>query len=80
MAAVDEFHRRFGNALRAARLEAGLTQIALSERSGLAMNYISELERGRKSPSLRSLVKLSKVLHKAPEELIAEAGRGRQVQ
>jgi transcriptional regulator with XRE-family HTH domain len=46
------------NALRAARIRAGLTQHALAARAGTSQATISAYEAGRKQPSLRTLDRL----------------------
>lgn len=52
----------FGRRLRELRKERGLTQEAFAETSDLSANYISDLELGRKVPSLTILVGLSQAL------------------
>lgn len=52
----------FGKAIRAQRLELGLSQELLAERCGFDRTYISMLERGTRNPSLLNLVKLAKGL------------------
>jgi HTH-type transcriptional regulator/antitoxin HipB len=42
----------FGAAIRARRLEKGLTQTQLAELCGVSLRFVSELERGRTSVSL----------------------------
>jgi transcriptional regulator with XRE-family HTH domain len=46
------------DALRGARLRAGLTQHALAARAGTSQATISAYEAGRKQPSLRTLERL----------------------
>lgn len=59
---MRDLDQPFGDALRKRRKQLGLSQEALSFRAGLHRNYISDLERGLKSPSLRVIVKLSEAL------------------
>ncbi len=51
--------RKFGRSLAELRLEADLTQEQLAERSGLHPNYIGDLERGERNPTLMTLLALS---------------------
>ena len=60
----------FGLVLRAARNKAGISQEVLAAKGGYSRNYISELERGCKSPSLRTLVNLSTVLNTRPSVML----------
>jgi transcriptional regulator with XRE-family HTH domain len=55
--------RRFGAELRRCRLQAGISQMQLANRSGVAQSTISRLERGRvPGASMSKLVQLSDVL------------------
>lgn len=49
--------------LKAAREKAGLTQIELAEKAGVTRAYYADVERGRYTPSLRVLSKLSEILN-----------------
>lgn len=51
-----------GTRLRAARLEAGLSQAALSERTGIVQQAISRYESGTSTPSVDTLVRLADAL------------------
>jgi len=51
--------QRFGAYVRHLREDRGLTQHALAERSGLAVDSVRRIERGQLSPSLRSITKLA---------------------
>lgn len=61
----------FGEVLRAARKQRGLSQEALALEAGVERNYISLIELGRNSPSMRILFKLCAVLDVAPSQLLA---------
>lgn len=60
-----------GQELRKARLAAGLTQEQLAFECRLHKNYISLLEREKKSPTLKSLFKICKALGVRPSTLVA---------
>ena len=53
---------RFPVVLREARSENGFSQEELADRAGLHRTYISQIERGVKSPSLRSLEQITDAL------------------
>ena len=67
----------FGETLRRLREAKGVTQekLANSDRLGsetMTTNYISDLERGVKVPSLTTVLKLAYALGCAPAELLAD--------
>jgi len=69
----------FSVVLRRLRIENNLTQEELAERTGLHRTYISQLERGLKSPSLRTIDAVSGVLQIEISELmqlVVEETRG----
>lgn len=61
----------FGKVLRSLRLENKQTQEALAFEADLQRHYISLLERGASSPTLKSLFKLAGALNISPDELVA---------
>jgi transcriptional regulator with XRE-family HTH domain len=62
----------FGKVLRKYRLQHKLSQEDLAELAGLDRTYISQLERGLKSPSIQTLFSLSKALQIKAHTLIQE--------
>lgn len=62
--------KAFGFALRAHRIKSNLTQLALAERSGLHITYISMLERGLKQPSLKAFLNIALALKIPPAHLL----------
>lgn len=63
----------FGEVVRKRRLQLGLSQEKLAFRCGSHRNYIGEIERGEKSPSLHIIFALAEGLEIAASELIREA-------
>ena len=61
----------FGEVLRAARKQRGLSQEALALEADVERNYVSLIELGRNSPSMRVLFKLCRVLEVQPSVLLA---------
>jgi DNA-binding XRE family transcriptional regulator len=57
---VLQLRTRIGEALRAARRATGLTQVQVAERTGLSQQTVSVIERGAHSPTLTSLVLLTR--------------------
>ncbi len=62
----------FGVILKKRRLQRSLTQEAMSVACGLSRAYISELEMGRKDPSLYTIFRLASALRIKPSVLIDE--------
>jgi transcriptional regulator with XRE-family HTH domain len=64
-----------GRWIRKTRIDQGITQRALADRSGLSRSYLCDIERGRGSqPSVVTLDKLSVALGATREELMRAAG------
>jgi transcriptional regulator with XRE-family HTH domain len=66
---MANLERVFGVTLREIRLSKEMSQEALAFEAELTRNYISQLELGEKSPSLRSLFKLCAALNTPPSVL-----------
>ena len=60
----------FARVLREARTAQGLSQEDLAIRTGFHRTYISQLERGIKSPTLDTLVRLGEVLQIRASDLV----------
>lgn len=60
----------FGVVLRRLREDAGFSQDSFAHASGYHRNYIGQLERGEKSPSLAALFNLSQALNRVPSEVL----------
>ena len=66
--------RRLGLAIKRRREAAGLSQEEFAERAQVHRTYVSQLERGIKSPSVRVLVKMAGALRCEAWEILKEAG------
>jgi transcriptional regulator with XRE-family HTH domain len=62
----------FGKTLKSNRYRSNLSQEELGLKSGLSRPYISELEMGKKDPSLFTIFKLADVLEVNPSFFINE--------
>jgi len=60
----------FGIVLRQLREKAGHSQDSFAHATGYHRNYIGQLERGEKSPSLSALFNLSQALDRVPSQLL----------
>ncbi len=63
---------RIGERLHALRTEAGLSQRALAMKSNITSGYLSELERGMRSPTTDLLVRLGYSLNVTPASFLDE--------
>ena len=79
-AAVDEsdsralVRRQLGGAIRRRRHAASLTLATVSERAGISVSMLSQVERGLLDPSLDTLRNIADALGTAPFRLLAEEG------
>jgi len=73
VATPKAIQRNFGRVLRDFRDDAGISQERLANDSGLHKNYVGEVERGLKSPSLKTITALASTLGVLPSELLREA-------
>ncbi len=60
----------FSYKLKQIRLTLGLSQVDLAKMSGLQPSAISHFETGKRSPSLKNLIRLCRALHCKPNALI----------
>ncbi len=67
-AILNELAKRIRNR----RYEMEMTQEELAEKADLHVNYVGEIERAKRNPSLICLVALAKALQVSPKELIPE--------
>ena len=62
-----------GNRIRKTRKEKYLTQFTLAEEVGISPNFLGDVERGVKSPSLETLVCIANVLNVSLDYLLFES-------
>ena len=65
----------FGNEVVRLRKRLGVSQEELAFRAEVHRTYISQLERGLKSPTLKMILKLSRALRGSASNLIATVER-----
>jgi transcriptional regulator with XRE-family HTH domain len=77
-----DMRRLVGENVLRLRRRKGLTQEQFAEASGFSQQYISDLERGRRNPTVVSLHELAQALEVGPVDLIrpprAKRARGRR--
>lgn len=69
---TENIQTTFGMVLRKHRLQQYLSQEKLAELADLDRTYISQIERGLKSPSFKALIALARALHVQAHVLVAE--------
>lgn len=67
-----DMRKLVGRNVRRLRLAAGMTQEQYAEASGFSQQYISDLERGRRNPTIVSLFELAQALNATPADLITD--------
>ena len=69
-----DMRRLVGRNVRRFRQQKGLTQEAFAAQSGFTQQYISDLERGLRNPTVVSLYELAVVLGVTPSDLVSADG------
>ena len=70
-----EIEKAFGDVLRQLRKEQQLSQEALALEAGMERNYVSLIELGKNSPSVRMLFKLCAALKTCPSAFLTAVER-----
>ena len=65
--------KMFGKKLREARINNNLTQSELAEKIGISQNFLGDIERGIKLPSLSKLVLIANTLKVSLDFLFADS-------
>jgi transcriptional regulator with XRE-family HTH domain len=68
---VPELPEAFGEVLSRYRERKGWSQMTLAMKAGLHLNAVSNLERGKRSPSLHTVMVLSRALEIPASKLVA---------
>lgn len=63
---MEQLHEK----LKRLRTDRGITQKFLANKAGLSHNYLSELERGRRSPSTENLYAIAQALDMSVDALL----------
>ena len=78
--ALAEPDQAFGQALRSLRTKRKWTQTDLALRADVDRNYVSLIELGRNSPSVRLMFRLCDALDITPSDLLKDVERRMHVQ
>jgi DNA-binding XRE family transcriptional regulator len=72
--ALDPALVALGAAIRAARLERGISQEELAHRSAIDRSYMSSIERGFQNPGIVSVLRIASAMNTTASQLFAAAG------
>jgi transcriptional regulator with XRE-family HTH domain len=67
---VSKVNVVFGKTIAGLRQSAGFSQEELADRAGIHRTYVSQIERGLKSPTIVMLTKLATALNVAPSAVM----------
>jgi len=59
--------------IRAIRIKKGVSQIELSFRSNLSQSFIANIEKGKKQPSVLTLIRIAEALEVNPQDFFPES-------
>ena len=68
---MEDLRKAFGARVRALRNQRRLSQEALAELGGFHWTYVSDIERGRRGPSLDVVGRIAHALEVTPAELFS---------
>ena len=71
---IDNINKKaFGKKIKAAREKFKFTQFELAEKIGISPNFLGDIERGKKLPSLNVLITISNTLKISLDSLFSES-------
>jgi len=65
-----------GERIRKARLQAGLSQREIARKSGITVSFLSQVEKNKSTPSLKSLQSIAQALDMKVNLLLGEDSHG----
>lgn len=69
---ADPLLSEIGKRIRSMRLSRRLTQAQVAERAGIETSFYGQVERGRNTPSLKTLAAIARALKAAPADLLPD--------
>lgn len=73
----DALQEEVGRRIRALRLSRGWTMSQLAEATDMSVQYVSEIEHGKKSMTISKLYSMAQALEVSVDRLISEQGKRR---
>ncbi len=68
----NDFLAKFGSRVAELRKSRGLSQEKLAFEIGMDLTSVNEIERGKRNPTLRTVVKIARAFGLRPAELLAD--------
>lgn len=65
-------YKKLGERMRKERLALGMTQEVLSEKAGISVSFLGQIERGERKPSLETVVNMANSLKVTVDYLLAD--------
>jgi len=65
---------RLGDAIRAARKAAGMSQEAFADAAGIDRSHMGKIERGERNLTFLNIARIAAALHAKPSDILREAG------
>lgn len=68
-------YKKLGERIRKERLFLGVTQEVLSEKAGISVSFLGQVERGERKPSLETVINIANSLEVTVDFLLADSYR-----
>lgn len=68
----NDFLAKFGSRVAELRKSRGLSQEKLAFEIGMDLTSVNEIERGKRNPTLRTVVKIAQAFGLTPAELLSD--------
>lgn len=66
-------YKKLGERIRKERLSLGITQEVLSEKAGISVSFLGQIERGERKPSLETVINIANSLQVTVDFLLTDS-------
>lgn len=66
-------YKKLGERMRKERLSLGMTQEVLSEKAGISVSFLGQIERGERKPSLETVINIANALQVTVDFLLTDS-------
>ena len=70
---IEEQLQEVVNNMKSIRIKKGISQMELSLRSELSQSFIANIEKGKKQPSVITLIRIAEALEVKPQDFFPES-------